>query len=115
MPTTTDIANGALERTQVKGFTETATAEDMAKAKQMLTDLHEILLDDGTVKFELAAIPARASGPLKDELAFYMRDDFDLPQSLAVSLQARQIDARKALLRQVEIPYNGEPAEVVYY
>ena len=115
MATKTDIANRALERAGVKAPDETATDADIASVLSSLTDLHETMVDDRVVRFELSAIPSRAVGPLTDELAFYIRDDFNLPIERTNSLAVRQQEARQALERQSEIPHDGEPVRAQYY
>ena len=60
-------------------------------------------------------IPSAAVGPLVDELAWYIRDDFTVPPSKVKSLMAAQQAARRALYALIEIPYDGEPTEADYF
>lgn len=117
MATTTDIANKALTRIGVKTFDNAVAADVMAQAKSALTDLHEMLISLPTpvVDWELTAIPSAAVGPLVDELAWYIRDDFMVPQSRLQSLQVAQTAARMALQALIQIPDNGEPVEINAY
>ena len=50
-----------------------------------------------------------------DELAWYIRDDFSLPDSKKQSLQIAQASARGDLYELASIPDNGEPAEMQGY
>jgi hypothetical protein len=115
MATTTDIAKKTAIRLGIISPLETLEAEDESSLKGSLTDLHEALLDDVVVRWELTAIPDKAVGALVSELAWYVRDDFDIPPAKMQSLQVAQVEVRTVLLRQVEIPYNGEPLRADYY
>lgn len=114
MTTTTDIANKALTRIGVRTFDNAVSAGVLAQTVSALTDLHEIMVSmpNRVVDFELSAIPARAVGPLTDELAWYIRDDFSIPDSKKQSLQAAQIVARGQLYAFIEKPDDGEPVQV---
>ena len=117
MATTTDIANKALTRIGVKTFDNAVDAGIMAQVKGSLTDLHEMLISLPTpvVDWELDNIPPSAVAPLVAELAWYIRDDFSVPDNKVASLQAAQIGARMALQALIHTPDNGEPAEATYY
>jgi len=113
MTTTTDIANKALTRIGVRTFDNAVDAGTLSQAVDALTDLHETMVSmpNRVVDFELDAIPARAVGPLVDELAWYIRDDFSVPESKKQSLQAAQIVARGQLYAFIEKPDDGEPTQ----
>lgn len=117
MTTATDIANKALTRIGVKTFDNAVDAGVLAQVKGSLTDLHELFVSLPTplANWELDAIPSAAVGPLVDELAWYIRDDFTVPPSKVQSLMAAQQAARRALYALIEIPYDGEPTEADYF
>mgnify|MGYP000194349437 CR=1 FL=1 len=115
MTTTTDIAKKTAVRIGIIAPDETLEAQDESSLKSSLTNMHEALIDDNVIRWELDAIPGKAVGALISELAWYVRDDFDLPVAKIQSLQLSQVEARKTLNRQYMIPYNGEAAEVSYY
>jgi hypothetical protein len=117
MTTATDICNKALARIGVKTFDNAVDAGILAQTLGALTDLHETLIDLPTpvVDWELEDIPPSAVGPLVDELAWYIRDDFSIPEAKKQSLQAAQIVARITLQTLTHQPDDGEPTEINAY
>ena len=115
MAAATDIANQALERIGVKSTDHAATAEDAAKAQQVLTNLHEVFVARDYVDFELASTPAWAVGPMVAELAWRLKTDFELPGDKVAKLQIEQQEARSELLAMTATQYNGEPVKADYF
>lgn len=117
MTTTTDIANKALTRIGVRTFDNAVDPGVLAQTVSALTDLHEVLisLPHPVVNWELDSIPSDSVGPLVDELAWYIRDDFTVPQAKLQSLQAAQVAARATLYALIEQPDDGEPTPVTSF
>lgn len=117
MTTTTDIANKALTRIGVRTFDNAVDAGTLSQTVDALTDLHETMVSmpNPVVNWELDAIPSRCVGPLVDELAWYIRDDFSVPDAKMQSLQAAQIVARGQLYAFIEKPDDGEPVQVTSF
>ena len=115
MTTTTDIAKKVAVRIGIIAPDETLESKDESGLKSSLTDLHEVLIDQRIVRWELDAIPSRAVSSLVSELAWYVRDDYDIPSQKVQSLQLAQSEARRDLYAQSSIPYNGATLEAQYY
>lgn len=115
MTTTTDIVKKTAVRIGIIAPDETLEAKDEAGLKSSLTDLHEVLIDKRVVRWELDSIPSRAVALLVSELAWYVRDDYDVPAIKVQSLQLAQAEARRELYAQSSIPYNEATLEAQYY
>ena len=115
MTTATDIANRALARIGVKTPDNAVDAAILEKATDALTDLHANLFERNVLNWYLTSIPAHSVGPLVDELAWYLRDDFSIPDAKKVSLQAAQQAARADLYSFIEVKAAAESSETTYY
>lgn len=117
MTTATEIANKALTRIGVKTFDNAVDAGVLAQVLSSLTDLHEMLIDlpNPPINWDLDDIPPSAVGPLVDELAWYVRDDFSLPEAKKTSLQVAQQVARVTLYTLMHIPDDGAQTEINAY
>ena len=112
---TTDIANKALTRIGVRTPDNAVDAAILEQVRGSLTDLYSSLFTRRVVKWDLDSIPDDSVGLMVDELAWYIRDDFSLPDSKKQSLQIAQASARGDLYELASIPDNGEPAEMQGY
>ena len=111
----TDIANKALTRIGVRTPDNAVDAAVLNQVKGSLDDLYNLLFTRRIVKWDLDSIPDDSVGPIVDELAWYIRDDFSLPDSKKQSLQVAQAVARGDLYELASVPDNGEPAEMQGY
>ena len=112
---TSDIANKALTRIGVKTPDNAVDAAILNQVKGSLDDLYNTLFTKRIVKWDLDSIPDDSVGLIVDELAWYIRDDFSLPDSKKQSLQVAQLSARGDLYELATVPDNGEPAEIQAY
>ena len=112
---TTDIANRALTRIGVRTPDNAVDAAVLTQVKTSLNDLYNTLFTKRVVKWDLDAIPDDSVGLIADELAWYIRDDFSLPDSKKQSLQVAQASARSDLYELASVPDNGKPAEIQAY
>jgi|TARA_R110002096_G_scaffold364909_1_gene558006 hypothetical protein len=108
---TTDIANRALTRLGIKTFDNAVDAGIYEQITTSLTDLYEELYAVGTIDWQLNSIPAAAVGSFVNELCWYVRDDFAIPEAKKASLQVAQRTARGQLETITETPDDGEPTE----
>ena len=115
MTTATDIVNRALARIGVKTPDNAVDAAILDKATDALTDLHANLFQRNIINWYVASIPSHSVGPMVDELAWYLRDDFSVPDAKKVSLQAAQQAARADLYSFIEVKAADESAEVTYF
>ena len=115
MATKVDIANKALTRIGVKTPDNAVDSFTINGVISSLEDWHALLFELGDIKWRLSSIPDSAVGPTVDELAWYIRDDFQISDQQKLSLQAAQQVARRNLHAINEVPDSQDQAEGMYY
>lgn len=74
--TQTDLATRVLQKLKVLGVGQSANADDIAVAKQSLTEVHASLRKDERVRWSLQELPEAAEVAYVYMAAFLCADDF---------------------------------------
>ena len=112
MITDTDIVSKALVRVGVKSIGDAVDSATQSTASEALESLHATLQREPVLDWELDSIPPEAVQSLVDELAWELRNDFDVPTEKLISLQAAQANARRNLQLQYQIPQGADPVPI---
>lgn len=116
MATQADIRNRALQRVGIADIYNSVDAPLANKADELFVALHEELIDDQVVDWELSAIPVRAENAIAKVLAeqfIQLKPSIDPQTRVEIFNESKQ--GMSTLYKQASIPYNGEPVQADYF
>ena len=114
MATKKQIIERALIRVGALDSLQTMTAQQESDADTTLQSIHEQMVNDELVRWELDAVPQAVEEPLVSVLALALANDYGVSDTRYTRLVAANLQGIRRLAAYNELPYSGT-AEIAAY